>query len=146
MYAPDQQRAADELLRVCRPGGRIGLVSWCPRGMMEDLQQATARFRPPPPPHLWGTEDYYKTLFGDRISVMTSAVLTQDGFAASSQAQAAMLLTHLPPWRTLHGGLDSESQTALAAAIEAAYERSNQATDGTLHVGTQYLQIVATVI
>lgn len=151
MYAPDQQRAADELLRVCRPGGRIGLVSWCPTGTMEDLQQTTAQFRPPSPPgmaapHLWGTEDHYTTLFGDRIRITTSAVLTQDAFAASSKAQAATLLMHLPPWRMLHGRLDSESQTALAAAIEAAYERSNQATDGTMHIGTQYLQIVATVV
>ncbi|MFF1823603.1 class I SAM-dependent methyltransferase [Kribbella sp. NPDC058245] len=151
MYAPDQQRAADELLRVCRPGGRIGLVSWCLTGLMADLQSALGAVLPPPPPgvpspHLWGTEQRYKELFGDRIAVASSDVLTEEFFAESAQAQVATMLTHLPPWRMLFDRLDPEGQSAMAAAAEGAYERANRATDGTLLADSQYLRIVATAL
>lgn len=151
MYAPDQQRAADELLRVCRPGGRIALVSWCATGLMADLQAALAGVLPTPPPgvvspHLWGNEEHYKVLFGDRIAITSSEVLAQGTFAESARAQVATMLTHLPPWRMLYGRLEPALQTAFAAAAEAAYERSNRAVDGTLLTGSQYLQVVATVV
>ncbi|MFB6724357.1 class I SAM-dependent methyltransferase [Kribbella sp. NPDC056345] len=151
MYAPDQQRAADELLRVCRPGARIGLVSWCATGLMADLQAALAAVLPPPPPgvpspHLWGTEQHYKELFGDRIEVTSSDVLTQDFFAESAGAQVATMLTHLPPWRMLYDRLEPSAQSAFVAAAEGAFVRGNRATDGTLLAGAQYLQIVATAL
>lgn len=151
MYAPDQQRAADELLRVCRPGGRLSLVSWCASGLMAELQSALADALPTPPPgvaspHLWGTEQHYKTLFGDRIDVQSFDVLDQETFAESARAQTATMLTHLPPWRMLYDHLEPAAQTAFAAAVEATYERSNRATDGSLLVSMQYLRVVATPI
>jgi SAM-dependent methyltransferase len=72
MFAPHHQAAADELVRVCRPGGTIGLLCWTPDGMLGSLFAAMKPFAPPPPPGaqpppLWGGEDHLRELFGDRV-------------------------------------------------------------------------------
>ncbi|MEA2349999.1 MAG: hypothetical protein QOG86_940 [Thermoleophilaceae bacterium] len=76
MFAPHHQQSADELVRVCRPGGRIGLISWTPEGMIGALFRAMGPFAPPPPPGaqpppLWGSEDHLAELFGDRVDFTT---------------------------------------------------------------------------
>ena len=73
MFAPHHQRAADELLRVCRPGGRIGLLSWTPTGFVGELFRTMKPYAPPPPPGaqpapLWGDEDHVRGLLGDRVT------------------------------------------------------------------------------
>jgi SAM-dependent methyltransferase len=72
MFAPHHQDVADELVRVCRPGGTIGLLSWTPEGMIGALFRTMGPFAPPPPPGaqpapLWGSEDHLRELFGDRV-------------------------------------------------------------------------------
>jgi SAM-dependent methyltransferase len=72
MFAPHHQDVADELVRVCRPGGTIGLLSWTPEGMIGALFRTMGPFAPPPPPGaqpapLWGSEDHVRELFGDRV-------------------------------------------------------------------------------
>ncbi|MEA2386098.1 MAG: hypothetical protein QOJ22_272 [Thermoleophilaceae bacterium] len=72
MFAPHHQDVADELVRVCRPGGTIGLLSWTPEGMIGALFRTMGPFAPPPPPGaqpppLWGGEDHLRELFGDRV-------------------------------------------------------------------------------
>jgi SAM-dependent methyltransferase len=74
MFAPRHQPVADELVRVCRPGGTIGLLSWTPEGMIGALFRAMGPFAPPPPPGaqpppLWGSEDHLRELFGDRVDL-----------------------------------------------------------------------------
>jgi SAM-dependent methyltransferase len=76
MFAPHHQQAADELARVCRPGGTIGLLSWTPEGMLGALFRTIGPFAPPPPPGaspppLWGSEDHLAELFGDRVDFRT---------------------------------------------------------------------------
>jgi SAM-dependent methyltransferase len=76
MFAPHHQQAADELVRVCRPGGKIGLLSWTPEGMIGALFKLMGPFAPPPPPGaspppLWGSEDHVHELFGDRVDFQT---------------------------------------------------------------------------
>ena len=76
MFAPHHQAAADELVRVCRPGGRIGLLSWTPDGMLGALFATMKPFAPPPPPGappppLWGSEQHVQELFGDRVDFHT---------------------------------------------------------------------------
>ena len=73
MFAPHHQRAADELLRVCRPGGRIGLLSWTPTGFVGELFRTMKPYAPPPPPGaqpapLWGDEDHVRGLLGDGVT------------------------------------------------------------------------------
>jgi SAM-dependent methyltransferase len=74
MFAPHHQAAADELVRVCRPDGTIGLLSWTPEGMIGALFKAMGQFMPPPPPGaqpppLWGSEEHLRELFGERVEL-----------------------------------------------------------------------------
>jgi SAM-dependent methyltransferase len=76
MFAPHQQAVADELVRVCRPGGTIGMLNWTPEGMIGALFKTMGPFAPPPPPGaqpppLWGGEDHLRELFGDRVEWRT---------------------------------------------------------------------------
>ncbi len=76
MFAPHHQDVADELVRVCRPGGTIGLLSWTPEGMLGALFRTMGPFAPPPPPGaqpppLWGSEEHLNELFGARVEFGT---------------------------------------------------------------------------
>jgi len=76
MFAPRHQSVADELVRVCRPGGTIGMLNWTPEGMIGALFRTMGPFAPPPPPAaqpppLWGGEDHVRDLFGDRVDWRT---------------------------------------------------------------------------
>lgn len=76
MFAPHHEATAGELVRVCRPGGTIGLLSWTPEGMIGDLFKTIGPFAPKPPPGaqpppLWGSEDHLRELFGDRVELET---------------------------------------------------------------------------
>ena len=76
MFAPHHQDAADEMVRVCRPGGTIGLLSWTPEGMLGALFKTMGPFAPAPPPGaqpppLWGSEAHLGELFGDRVDFRT---------------------------------------------------------------------------
>ena len=76
MFAPHHQAVADELVRVCRPGGTIGLLSWTPEGMIGALFRTMGPFAPAPPPGaqpppLWGNEEHLRELFGDRVVFRT---------------------------------------------------------------------------
>jgi SAM-dependent methyltransferase len=76
MFAPHHQDVADELVRVCSPGGTIGMLNWTPEGMIGALFRIMGPFAPPPPPGaqpppLWGGEDHIRELFGDRVDFRT---------------------------------------------------------------------------
>jgi SAM-dependent methyltransferase len=76
MFAPHHQQVADELVRVCRPGGTIGMLNWTPEGMIGSLFRTMGPFAPTPPPGassppLWGSEDHMRELFGDRVAWRT---------------------------------------------------------------------------
>jgi len=76
MFAPHHQAAADELIRVCRPGGTIAMINWTPEGLIGQLFATMKPYAPPPPPGaspapLWGNEDHVRALFGDRVSDVT---------------------------------------------------------------------------
>ena len=81
MFAPHHQEVADELVRVCRPGGTIGLLSWTPEGMIGALFRTMGPFAPAPPPGaqpppLWGSEEHVRGLFGDRVDFRDAASAT----------------------------------------------------------------------
>src|ERR1700722_7040936 len=78
MFAPHHQASADELLRVCRPGGTVGLVSWTPEGFVGQMFSAMKPYSQPPPPGsqpppLWGDEEHIRSLFGDRLANMVTS-------------------------------------------------------------------------
>lgn len=88
MFAPHHQASANELVRVCRPGGTIGLASWTPEGFIGQMFATMKPYAPPPPPGaqpppLWGNEEHIRALFGDRVSdvVARRQTVTVDRFA-----------------------------------------------------------------
>jgi ubiquinone/menaquinone biosynthesis C-methylase UbiE len=90
MFAPHHQAAADELVRVCRPGGRIGLLSWTPEGFIGQLFATMKPYAPPPPPGaspppLWGSEEHVRELLGERVTDVAARrqTLLVDHFAAA---------------------------------------------------------------
>ena len=92
MFAPHHQAAADELVRVCRPGGRIGLISWTPEGFIGQLFATMKPYAPPPPPGaspppLWGSEEHVRKLLGARVTDVSARrqTLTVDHFAAPEE-------------------------------------------------------------
>jgi ubiquinone/menaquinone biosynthesis C-methylase UbiE len=92
MFAPHHQAAADELVRVCRPGGRIGLLSWTPQGFIGQLFATMKPYAPAPPPGaqpppLWGDEDHVRALLGARVTEVTASrqTLAVDHFGAAEE-------------------------------------------------------------
>jgi SAM-dependent methyltransferase len=73
MFAPHHQESADEMLRVCRPGGTVGLINWTPEGFIGEMFKVMKPYAPPPPegaqpPPMWGRPEHVEELFGDRVS------------------------------------------------------------------------------
>ncbi|MEE3920059.1 methyltransferase domain-containing protein [Micromonospora sp. BRA006-A] len=107
MFAPRHRAAADEVLRVCRPGGTIGLVNWTPEGFVGQLFAAMRPYAPPPPPGaqpppLWGDEEHVRELFGDRVDAFTSArdAVVVDRFATPGSSGSSSRPVTGPLWRS----------------------------------------------
>ena len=125
MFAPFHQLAADELIRVCKPGGRIGLISWTPEGHIGKLFSAMKPYAPAPPPGaqpppLWGQEDHVRALLGDRITdvVTERRMLTVDHFADGAEFRDYFKTVYGPTisvYRNIEG--DPERVAALDADI-----------------------------
>jgi ubiquinone/menaquinone biosynthesis C-methylase UbiE len=148
MFAPDQERAAAELLRVCRPGGRIGMANWTPEGFWGQAFGLTARYRPPPPGLRsaieWGTERRLRELFGGAVQSMhvtpRSAL-----FRFRSAAHWIEVFSRYfgPVMKTLEM-LDDAGSRAYLQELDATLNRFNQSGDATLVVSADYLEIVLT--
>ncbi len=150
MFAPDQQRAAEELLRVCRPDGRIGLANWVPDGLMASNQAILQKHMPPPPaaagmrrPVEWGEEARIRELFDDHVSELRTERRTIELCAGSAAELVQFNRTWFGPARTAFARLDQAGQASLAADLTATLERFNRATDGTLVAEAEYLEVVA---
>lgn len=150
MFAPDQQRAADELLRVCRQGGRIGLANWVPEGLMARNQAIVQKYVPRSPgsasirrPTEWGHEARLRELLGDRISELRSEPRTIDLCAGSAAELVEFNRTWFGPVRAAFAHLDKQDQARLSAELTAELERFNRATDGTLVAEAEYIEVIA---
>jgi SAM-dependent methyltransferase len=125
MFAPFHQLAADELIRVCKPGGRIGLISWTPEGHIGKLFSAMKPYAPAPPPGaqpppLWGQEDHVRALLGGRITdvVTERRMLTVDHFADGAEFRDYFKTVYGPTisvYRNIEG--DPERVASLDADI-----------------------------
>lgn len=102
MFAPHHRQAADELVRVCRPGGSIGLLSWTPQGFVGQMFATMKPYAPPPPPGaqpppLWGDEEHVRTLLGDRV---TDVVARRQTLATDPVPSPEAWVAH---WKTVYG-------------------------------------------
>jgi len=146
MFAPDQEQTAREIARVCRPGGRIGLVAHTPEGFIGQLFKTIARHVPPPAglrsPILWGTEDRLAELFRDSIGEIRSVKKSYVFRYRSAQ-------DFLRYWRRFYGptlkafeAVGEDGAKALQADLLYLIAKYNRATDGTMIVPTEYLETV----
>jgi len=146
MFTPDQPRAAAELARVCRSGGRIALASWTPDGFIGKVFQVMGRHVPPPaglkPPSAWGTEERLAELFGAEARAIR-AVRKDYVFHYRSPAHwVEVFRTWYGPIHRGFQALAPEARPALERDLLALLEASNVATDGTLSVPSAYLETI----
>jgi SAM-dependent methyltransferase len=146
MFTPDQDKAAAEMARVCKPGGRIGLANWTPASLVGELFKLMGRYVPPPAgmqsPALWGTEARLRELFGARLDTIA---ITPRHFMFRYRNAAHWLevfRTFYGPMHKAFATLDAAHQESLAADLIALAEQFNRATDGTLVVPSEYLEVV----
>ena len=147
MFAPNQPRAAGELLRVCRPGGIIALANWTPDGMIGEMLRVVGRFVPPPaglqPPTRWGSEDALRELLGDGAEVRVTRREHLFRFR-SPEHFADFFLTHYGPTERAFAAIGPDAQADLRRALEDLVARWNTASDGTVVSPGTYLEAVAT--
>jgi ubiquinone/menaquinone biosynthesis C-methylase UbiE len=146
MFAPDQERAAAELLRVCRPGGRIGLANWTPEGFVGQWFQLTGRYAPPPPgvkpPLRWGTEAGLRELFRRKMTIEKRLYTMR---YRSPQHWLDYFRANFGPTRQTFEGLGAGEQQAFAAELIALAQRFNRSGDETFVVPGEYVEVVLTV-
>ena len=156
MFAPHHQAAADELVRVCRPGGRIGVLSWTPQGFIGRLFATMKPYAPPPPPGaspppLWGDPDHVRTLLGERVSAISArrAALRVDTFA-TPEAFRDYFKSYYGPTIAAYRGLgdDTERVAALDADLAALAREHDTGPAGgapSTVMDWEYLLLTATV-
>ena len=151
MFAPHHQQAADELVRVCRPGGRIALIAWTPAGVIGQLFATMKPFVAPPPPGaqpppLWGDLAHVRELLGDRVTdLQGSQQLLRAESLADPVAFREYFKTNYGPTIAAYRGLaDDPARTAeLDQALVDLVERFRTPDGG---IGWEYLLVVATVV
>jgi ubiquinone/menaquinone biosynthesis C-methylase UbiE len=148
IFAPNPEKAAQELLRVCRRGGRIGMCNWTPDGFWGQAFGLQARYLPPPtgvrPPAEWGVEARLHELFGTAITSMRIDRRTALFRYRSSAHWIEVFSTHFGPVMRTLAALDDEGRRAYLADLDATLNRFNQSRDDTLVVGADYLEVVMT--
>jgi len=149
MFAPDQPAAAGQLLRVCRPGGTIGIASFTPEGLGGTFFELVGRHLPPPPqdfrpPTLWGSEQHVRQLFGDRVSSLEAARREYVERAPTPEAYAELFAETFGPLVALRAGLEPAGVAALDRDLHDFAARENTGpTGGPAEYRYEYLLVVA---
>ncbi len=146
MFTPTHTRTADEMLRVVRGGGRIGLANWTPEGFIGQLFKVIGAYLPPPTglksPALWGTEPHIAELFGSQAAEIRSERRNFNFRYLSATHWLEVFRTYYGPTHKAFAALDAAGQTALATDITALLERMNIGGQRSLVVPAEYLEVV----
>lgn len=146
MFAPNQARAASELLRVCAPGGKLGLANWTPQGFLGDLLSTVTRHVPPaaplPSPLLWGTQERLQALFGAQASSIRTERKHFVFRYRSPEHFIDVFRTYYGPTRQAFAALDEARQKELTADIERLLVRGTREASQALAVPGEYLEVV----
>ncbi|MFL5873761.1 MAG: class I SAM-dependent methyltransferase [Solirubrobacterales bacterium] len=148
MFAPDQPKTADELLRVTKPGGRIGMANWTPDGAVGAMFQTIAKHAPPPPgvesPLLWGTEDRARELFGHGVSdIRFEPRISRQPFR-SADHYIEFFRKYFGPTQMAYERVGPEGEEALTSDLRSFLEAANTAGDRAMVLEAEYLQVLAT--
>ena len=148
MFAPNQEKAAAELLRVVRPGGKIGMANWVPDGYVGDLFRTMGKYVSPPsglkPPFRWGTEEGVRELLGDGVS---SLEIRRRSFVwrfPSARHHVEFMRGYYGPLQKAFETLDEQGQKALEEGLISVVEHYNRSGDATAVWPADYLELVAT--
>src|SRR5262245_18843385 len=151
MFAPDHDATASELIRVCRPGGTIGLINFTPDGAGGDFFRVLSAYAPPPPsgarsPLLWGTEAHVRGLFGDRVQSLKLTRREYSETAASARDYLDLFKHTFGPMVAIHASLgDRPDRIAeLDEAFRQFIARWNRGSAGRVRIQYDYLLVLAT--
>lgn len=150
MFAPRPDRAAAELLRVTRPGGRIVMANWTPAGFIGEMLRVTTRYAPAPAntasPLLWGTEDAVRSRLEAGTTSLTFArrLMTFEFPFGPEQVVNEFRLWYGPTLRAF-ALLDEPNRDALRRDLETLWSENNRAKDGTTRVQSEFLEVIAVV-
>jgi SAM-dependent methyltransferase len=146
MFTPNQEKAASELARVCKPGGKIGLANWTPDSFIGQVFKTIGKYLPPPPglksPALWGTRARLDELFHGNVR---SVAVTSREFMFRYRSPAHWLevfRTYYGPINKAFAAMDDERQAAFQGDLMTLMESRNRSGDGTLVLPSEYLEIV----
>jgi ubiquinone/menaquinone biosynthesis C-methylase UbiE len=145
MFTPNQQQAATEMLRVCRPGGKIGLANWTPESFIGQLFKTIGKHLPPPAgvssPALWGTRAHLDQLFGagGRVGTQSRNFVFR---YESPEHWIEIFRNYYGPVVKAFEALNATAGAALEADINALLGKFNLASDGTLVIPSEYLEVV----
>ncbi len=146
MFTPDQDGAAGEMLRVCRPGGKLGLANWTPQGFIGQMFKTLGQYLPPPAgsrsPALWGTRERLAELFDGGASSITAAPRHFMFRYRSPSHFLDVFATYYGPVLKALAALDSDRRASLLADLQALIGHLNRADDGTMVVPGEYLEAV----
>jgi len=147
MFTPRQEQAARELIRVCRPAGKIGLASWTPEGFIGQVFKTIGKYVPPAPglksPALWGSKAHLESLFGAQ-GVVAAASKTFVFRYKTPRHWVEFFRRYYGPVLKTFAALDPEARVALEADLYGLIDRFNVARDGTLVLPSEYLEAVIT--
>ena len=148
MFTPDQDRAAAELVRVCRRGGKIGLANWTPDGFIGHLFKTIGRHVPPPAgvrsPILWGTRERLAELFAPHGAAVEATPRMFVFRYRSPEHWLEVFRTFYGPAQKTFDSLDAQGQAALTRDLLDLARRFNRADDGTMAAPSGYLEVVVT--
>jgi ubiquinone/menaquinone biosynthesis C-methylase UbiE len=147
MFTPDQEKAAKELLRVCKPGGKIGLANWVPDGYVGNMLRIVGKHVPPPagvkPSPLWGTEDRLRELLGDGVSSLDSTRRTYVFRYLSADHFIEQFRSYYGPVHKAFESLDEDGRDALENDLKELIGEWNTSGDETALLPSDYLEVVA---
>lgn len=145
MFTPDQDRAASEMLRVCRPGGKLGLANWTPEGFIGQMFKTLGQYLPPPAgsrsPALWGTRERLAEMFASGAASIKAEPRHFMFRYRSPSHFLDVFATYYGPVLKALAALDNDRRASLLADLEALIGRLNRADDGTMVVPGEYLEV-----
>lgn len=148
MFTPNQDRAAAELARVCRRGGKIGLANWTPEGFIGQVFKTLGKYLPPPAgarsPALWGTEARLKEMFGASSSAIRAERRNFVFRYRSPEHFLDVFKSYYGPMLKAFAALDEANQQKLRQDLMALIGSMNRADDGTMVLPSEYLEVVIT--